>query len=132
MDIISFHMDWKEKMNFIDDVQCFTIREIEGVIRALTQNKNIYDTIMTIYGVRYQKEIKNKLKEELKKNKTLKDLKPSPLSLPEEFPNCFSNDSLCETVSSILFSLTNKRHSLIIGEDAELYYTNGKMVCIML
>jgi len=117
IDIVSFHMDWQEKMNSVDDVQCFTIREIEGVIRALTQNKNIYDTIMTICGSRYQKEIKNKLKEELKNYKTLKDLKPSPLLLPEEFPHCFSNDSLCETVSSVLFSLRNERHSIIVGED---------------
>lgn len=42
-------------MNSFNDVQCFTIREIEGVIREMTQNKNIYDTIMTIYGARYQK-----------------------------------------------------------------------------
>lgn len=113
MDIVSFYMDWQEKMNSIDDVQCFTIRGI----RAFTQNKNIYDTIMTIYGERYQKDIKNQLKEELKKYKALKDLRPSPLSLPEEFPHCFLNDSLCETNSSLLFSLTNKRHSLMIGED---------------
>jgi len=117
IDIVSFHMDWQEKMNSVDDVQCFTIREIEGVIKALTQNKNIYDTIMTIYGARYQKKMKNQLKEELKKYKTLRNLKPSPLLLPEEFPYCFSNDSLCETVSSVLFSLRNERHSLIIGED---------------
>ena len=117
LDIISFHMDWQEKMNSFDDVQCFTIREIEGIIRALTQNKNMYDIIMTIYGARYQKVIKNKLKEQLEKYKTLKYLKPSPLSLPEEFPHCFSNDNLCETVSSVLFSLRNERHSLIIGED---------------
>ena len=110
-------MDWQEKTNSVDDVQCFTIREIEGVIRALTQKKNIYDTIMTIYGARYQKQKKNQLKEQLKKYKTLNELKSSLLSLPEEFPHCFSNDSLCETVSSVLFSLRNERHSIIVGED---------------
>ena len=107
----------ERKINSVDDIQFFTIREIEGVIRAMVQNKNIYDTIMTIYGTRYQKDIKNKLKKELKKNKTLKDLKPFPLYLPEEFPHCFSNNSLCETVSSVLFFLRNERHSLIIGEN---------------
>ena len=117
IDIVSFHMDWQEKMNSVDDVQCFTIREIEGVIKALAENRHIYETIMTIYGARYQKKIKNKLKEELQKYYTLRNLEPSPLSLPNEFPHCFSNYNLCETVSSVLFSLRNERHSLIIGED---------------
>lgn len=55
IEIVSFHMDWQEKIKSVDNVQCFTIREFEEVIRALTHNKNIYDTIMTIYWARYQK-----------------------------------------------------------------------------
>ena len=47
----------------------------------------------------------------------MQSLNRSPLSLPKEFPHCFSNGSLCETVSSVLFSLKNKRHSIIVGED---------------
>ena len=117
IDIVSFHMDWQEETNSVDDVQCFTIREIEGVIRALTKHKNIYDTLMTVYGARYQKNMKEKLKKKLKEYKTLKKLNPSILSLPEEFPHCFSNNNLCETVSSVLFSLQNQRHSIIVGED---------------
>jgi len=116
-DIVSFHMDWQEETNSVDDVQCFTIREIEGIIRAITQGKNIYDTIMTVYGARYQKKMKEKLKLKLKEYKTLKNLEPSDLKLPKEFPHCFSNNSLCETVSSVLFSLTNERHTIIVGED---------------
>ena len=53
----------------------------------MTQNRNIYYTIMTIYGARYQKEIKNKLKEQMKKYKTLRDLKLSPLSLQNTINN---------------------------------------------
>ena len=116
-DIVSFHMDWQEETNLVDDVQCFTIREIEGVIRALAQNKNLYDTIMTVYGARYQRNLKNQLKDKLKNYKTLKNLQPSPLNLPEDFPHCYQNDNLCETVSSVLFSLTNERHAIIVGED---------------
>ena len=43
-------MDWKEVTNLDDSVQYFTIREIEGVIRAIAHNKNKYDTIITVYG----------------------------------------------------------------------------------
>jgi hypothetical protein len=100
-------MDWQEETNLIDDVQCFTIREIEGVIRAIAQNKNIYDTIMTIYDSRYERAIKDKLKKKLNQYGTLRNLNPSPLVLPKEFPHCYSNDNLCETVLSVLFSLRN-------------------------
>ena len=117
VDIVSFHMDWQEEINLVDDVQCFTIREIEGIIRALAQNKNPYDAIMTIYGARYQKEMKEKLKNKLKFYNSLKNLKGSNLSLPPEFPHCYSNKNLYETVSSVLFSLRNERHSIIVGND---------------
>ena len=59
-DIVKFHMDWKEETNSVDHVQCFNIREIEGIIRALAHNKNIYD--MIIYGARYQKKLKDQWK----------------------------------------------------------------------
>jgi len=105
-----------EETNSVDEVQSFTIREIEGVIRALAQppknsadqeavNKNIYDTIMNVYGARYTKEKKEKLKKKLKNYNTLKNLQPSELTLPKEFPHYFSNKNLCEVVYSVLFSL---------------------------
>ena len=72
---------------------------------------------MTVYGARYPKKMKEKLKEKLKKYKTLKTLQPSKLTLPEEFPSCYSNNNLCEAVSSILFSLRNERNAIIVGED---------------
>ena len=58
-----------------------------------------------------------KNKEKLKNFKTLKTLLISILSLPEEFPVCYSNNNLCEAVSSILFSLRNERNAIIVGED---------------
>mgnify|MGYP002626490033 CR=1 FL=1 len=33
------------------------------------------------------------------------------------FIHCYSNKNLCETVSSVLFSLTNQRNAIIVGED---------------
>ena len=60
--------------------------------------------------------MKEQLKKKLKNYKILK-VKPSSLNLSKEFPHCYSNNNLCETVSSILFSLTNQRNAIIIGED---------------
>ena len=115
--IVSFHMDLQEKTNLVDDVQCFTIREIEGIIRALAQKKNIYDTIMTVYGARYPKKLRAQLKQKLKKYPTLKNLNPSPLKLPEDFPHCYKNDNLCEAVSSALFSLNNESHAILVNKN---------------
>ncbi len=58
-----------------------------------------------------------KWKEKLKNYKTLKTLLISILSLSEGFPACYSNNNLCEDVSSVLFSLRNERNAIIVGED---------------
>jgi len=63
------------------------------------------------------KKMKEKLKKKLNEYTTLKNEKPSDLKLPEDFPHCYENVILCETVSSVLFSLKNERHAIIIGED---------------
>jgi hypothetical protein len=110
-------MDWQKETNIIDDVQCFTIREIEGVIIALVDNKNPYDIIMTVYGSRYQKEMKEKLKAKLKHYETLKDLKPGNLELNKEFPHCYGNKNLKEAVYAVMFSLQNEKNSIITGLD---------------
>ena len=54
---------------------------------------------MTIYGARYQKDMKTQLKEKLKKYKSFKYLKPSNLKLDENFQHCFENDNLKDNVS---------------------------------
>lgn len=61
-DLVKFHKEWSENPIIIDDPQCFTIREIAATVKAFSQNESIYDTIMTIYGARYQNDIKEKLK----------------------------------------------------------------------
>ena len=116
-DIVKFHMDWQEETNIVDDVQCFTIREIEGVITALADNKNPYDIIMTVYGSRYQKEMKEKLKKKLTHYDTLKVLKPGKLDLIEEFHHCFVNKNLKEAVYAVMFSLQNEKNPIITGLD---------------
>lgn len=67
-------------------------------------------------GVRYQKKEIKQLKSNLQNYNTIKKLTPI-FFLPEKFPHCLSNSNLCEKVSSILFSLSNQRHSIIVGED---------------
>ena len=54
-DIVLLHYEWSKENESENDVQCFTIREIETIIEALNENYNIYDVLMTVYGGRYRK-----------------------------------------------------------------------------
>jgi hypothetical protein len=57
IDIFSFHMDWQEKVNSAVDFQFFTIRVIEGVIRAYLWYYN--DNLWIKISKRNEKSIKN-------------------------------------------------------------------------
>ena len=37
--------------------------------------------------------------------------------MPENFPECYKNDSLIQTVNSVLLALNNKRNVIIVGEN---------------
>jgi len=116
-DIVDFHINWKSHNSSSEDVQCFTIREIEAVIKAIADGKSIYNTLLTIYGARYKRNKKEKLIESFKKFHTLKDLKPDEMKLPKEFEKCFENKSLIEVVREVEFSLDNERNVIIVGKE---------------
>ena len=118
--IIDFHMDWeKEISNDSDDIFYFTIREIETVLNALKDEKNSpYFVIINVYGARYQKNQKEKMKKILEKYPYLKDNNNEEKKLPENFPICFKNENLIQAINSILFSLNNHRHIIIVGKES--------------
>ena len=117
--IIKFHIEWeKESSKDSEDIFCFTIREIETVINALKDTKNsLYSIIMNVYGARYPKNEKEKMKLILNKYENLKEKENITIDLPKDFPKCFKNNNLIQTVNSILFSLNNHRHIIIVGEE---------------
>ena len=114
-DIVELHYKWSKENESENDIQCFTIREIETVIEALNNNNNLYDVLMTVYGGRYFKNKKQKLSQEFSNFKNLKNLIIPEKILDKDFPECFPNKSLIETISSVLLSLNNKRNVLIVG-----------------
>ena len=116
-DLVKFHKNWSNSEEIKDDIQCFTIREIAASVKAFSEGANIVDTIMTIYGARYQRNLKEKLKKVLNDYDSFKNILPSELSLPQKFPKCFENDSLLEAIKSIKFSLDNNRHIIISGNE---------------
>ena len=72
---------------------------------------------MNVYGSRYPKNEKEKMKLILNKYDNLKEKNNIKIDLPKEFPKCFKNDNLIQAVNSILFSLNNHRHIIIVGEE---------------
>ena len=114
-DIVQLHYKWSKENESENDIQCFTIREIETVIEALKNNNNLYDVLMTVYGGRYFKSKKLNLIKEFSNFNNLKNLIISEKSLDKDFPECFPNKSLIETINSVLLSLNNKRNVLIVG-----------------
>ena len=116
-DIVNLHFDWAKETESQSDIQCFTIREIESVIECLSNKEDIYNTIMTIYGGRFKQNKKDKLELKMKNYASLKNLKNISNNLPEDFPKCFINDALIQTVQSVLLALRNKRNVIIVGND---------------
>ena len=116
-DIVNLHFDWAKETDSQADIQCFTIREIESVIECLSNNEEPYNVIMTIYGGRFRQNKKDKLKLNLKKYETLSKLSENNEPLPDDFPKCFINNPLVQTVKSVLLALRNKRNVIIVGND---------------
>ena len=114
-DIVNFHIDCKE--NSLNDVQCFTIREIESVITALSNGENCYQTLITVYASRYEKDKKKIIESYMSKYPNLRNLKKQKLKIPKNFPHCYINENLIETSNAVLFSLKNKRNVIIVGKD---------------
>ncbi len=112
--IVDLHYEWAKENESQDSIHCFTIREIETVIDCLSNNYDPYEVIMTIYGGRYRKDKKKTLEEKLKKYKIPKK-KVNPF--PKDFPECYKNDALIETVRSVLLVLENKRNVIIVGDN---------------
>ena len=131
-DLVNFHIEWSNRNDIQNDIQCFTIREIAATIKALSpdeeRDKNktidvdIYHTIMNIYGARYPKQKKNELEKIFKKYDSFKNLVPSKLNKPSGFVSSFfENKVIIEVINSVLFSLENQRHVIITGKEE-----NGK------
>lgn len=78
---------------------------------------NILDTVMTIYAVRYPKELKKEVKKLLLSFASFAKVKSEILQLPEGFPKCYETNELLNAIKSIKFSLDNNRHVIISGNE---------------
>lgn len=118
-DLIDFHYEWSQKPELKLDVQCLAIREIAAKIGPFSKGENPYDTILTTYGSRYNKKMKNELIKTLKSKTSFLSIKSQDYEIPKTFPKCFLNKALLNTLKSGEFSFKNKRNIILSGKEGK-------------
>ena len=117
--ISDFHYQWiYEEEDSKSSKQCFTVRDINATIKAISEGQEPSDAVNCFYGSRYKGKEFNHLIEILKtKYKELyKDLNKIP-ELPNDFPKCYSNNSLKKSFYFANIAKRNGRHLLVVGKE---------------
>ena len=115
-DLIEFHAEWSNLEERKNDILCFTVREIEATISAISKGNNIKEAILSIYGSRYKSKEYEKLKLTLNKYPSLnKNYSNSKLTFNNEF--LYLTPPLENLLKSVKLSFENSRHIIIAGDE---------------
>ena len=117
-EMVKFHEKWVKEYVKEDDVQCFTIRDILATIKLISEDKGIFESIYSIYGARYPKEIKMKLQQVLQEfPKLYQKVENNKVILDENFSFSYTNEIFINVVNQCIFSLENGRNIIISGNE---------------
>lgn len=117
-EISDLHYQWVYKENDSkSSQQCFTVRDINATIKAISEGQEPGDVVNCFYGSRYKGKEFNHLMEIIKKKyKNLyKDINTID-ELPEDFPSCYSNFALKKAFYFSKIAKKNNRHILLVGK----------------
>ena len=115
--LVEFHVQWSNSEIVQNDIQCFTIREISNTVKALSKGEPVFDTIMNIYGARYEKDKQEVLEKLLKKNyPCFGESKDTKFKYFDDFHDCFKSKNLSKAFKSILSSFENDRHVIVVSK----------------
>ena len=115
-ELVDFHDEWSNLEERKNDILCFTIREIEATINAVSRGKNIKEAILSIYGSRYKSKELKKLKLVLNKYPNLsKDYSETKLLFNNDF--LYLTPPLENVIKSVKLSFDNNRHIIIAGDE---------------
>ena len=116
--ISDLHYQWvyKEK-DSKSSSQCFTVRDINATIKAISEGQEPSDAVNCFYGSRYKGKEFEHLMQILKEKypPLYKDLSKIP-ELPSDFPKCYSNYSLKKAFYYANIAKQNGRHLLLVGK----------------
>ena len=115
-ELVNFHDEWSNLEDIQNDILCFTIREIEATINAISNGENIKEAILSIYGSRYKSKQYKKLKDILSKYPHLNSIKNiSKIDFKNEF--LYMTSELKNVLKAIELSFKNYRHVMITGDE---------------
>ena len=115
-ELVDFHFEWSNLEEIKNDILCFTIREIEATINAISKGESIRESILSIYGSRYKAKQYEELKRILSKYENLnKNNQNSKLLFNNEF--LYMTPPLENLLRAVKLSFNNYRHVIITGDE---------------
>ena len=116
--ISDFHQWIYKEEDSKSSKQCFTVRDINATIKAISEGEAPCEAVICFYCSRYRGKEFNHLLEILKiKYMVLyRNLNTIP-ELPPDFPKCYSNYSLRKTFYFANIAKRHYRHLLIVGKE---------------
>ena len=117
--IIELHDDWTKSENAKDSPQCFTIRDINNIIKSISKKDNPdfpFDSLMCFYGMRYQPE-KRQIFQNLIIEKGIPKQENNYIFPEKEYKNCYPFLSFQKVAKYAEIAISNKRHILFTGKE---------------
>ena len=114
----TFHNEWVKSSLSKESPQCYTVRDLNVSIKAISENYSPNEVISCFYGSRYDKKVYNQMQNILEEK--YKDLYKKPgefPDLPSDFPKCFHSNSLKQAFLFAKIGIENGRHILFVGEE---------------
>ena len=113
-----FHNEWVKSNLSKESPQCYTVRDINYAVKAISENKSTNEVINCFYGARYEKKIFEQMQNILKKNypDLFEDLKALP-NLPKDFPKCFQSKALRQAFQFAKLGIESGKHLLFVGKE---------------
>lgn len=117
--ITELHYYWSNSENAKDSPQCFTIRDINNIIKSISKKDNPdspFDSLMCFYGMRYQPE-KRQIFQNLIIEKKIPRKEKEYIFPEEKYKNCYPFLSLQKVAKYAEIAISNKRHILFTGKE---------------
>ena len=113
-----FHNKWVNSDLSKSSPQCYTVRDLNSSVKAISDGASPNDVISCFYGARYEKEVYNKMQELLKeKFPELSSNSTILRNLPDDFPKCFQSKSLKQAFKFAELGINNGKHLLFVGNE---------------
>ena len=114
----NFHNEWVNSELSKKSPQCYTVRDLNSSVKAISENISPNDVVSCFYGARYEQDVYNQMQDLLKKkyNELSKNTNILP-QLPENFPKCFQSKALKQAFQFAKLGIESGKHLLFVGKE---------------